>query len=134
MRERVSTICGNYELALIDGSAPPAKYASKQEVARRYRAGMNRSLAALAGLRRVLQELGVDPIFFPRYLPFGQRLAKLCRKYEAATRENLVRGLVREWEMRLGWGGVSPNPPDRVVLLGICELGFGIKLDEPARP
>ena len=133
MRERLATMCGNYELALIDGSAPSAKYASHEEVARRYRAGMNRSLAALAGLRRVLQELGVDPLFFPRYVPFGVRLARICRNYEAATRENLARGLVREWEMRLGWSGMTPNPPDRTVLLGICERGFGIRLKEGER-
>ena len=128
MRKRMETMCGNYELALTHGSATHAKYASSEEMARRYRDGMAVSLKAAAQVRDVLQRLGVNPLYFPRYMPFGVRLARICRKYEAATRENLARGLIREWEMRLGWTGVTPNPPDRTVLLGICERGFGVKL------
>ena len=82
----------------------------------------------------MLLGLGVDVAFVPRYLSFAVRLARICRDYEMATRENLIRGLVREWEMRLSSSGVTPNPPDREVLLRICESGFGIRLKDWERP
>ena len=130
MNRRAATSSRGYEAALVKGTAPAAKYASYAEVARRYRDGVERSFAEKDDLRRMLLGIGVDVAFVPRYLSFAVRLARICRDYEMATRENLIRGLVREWEMRLSFTGVTPNPPDREVLLRICELGFGIKFGQ----
>lgn len=134
MRKRAATSSRGYEAALVKGTAPAAKYASHAEVARRYREGIERSLAEKDSLRRMLLGLDVDVAFVPRYLSFALKLARICRDYEMATRENLVRGLVREWEMRLSSSNVTPNPSDRDVLLRICEKGFGIRLKDRERP
>jgi len=134
MNERVDRMTTRFAFALERGTARRAKRASNEVVAQRYREGVERGLSEIARVRAVLQDLGVSPQYFVRYIPFGQALARVCRNYEMATRENLVRGLIREWEMRLGWTDVTPNPPDRTVLLGICELGFGVKLGQWVRP
>jgi hypothetical protein len=130
MRKRAATSSRGYEAALMKGTAPAARYASHAEVARRYREGMDRSLAEKDDLRRMLLRIGVDVVFVPRYLPFAVRLARICRDYEMATRENLIRGLVREWEMRLSYSRVTPSQPDRDILLRICETGFGIRMKD----
>jgi hypothetical protein len=139
MSRRAAASSRGYESALVKGTAPAAKYASHAEVARRYRDGVERSFAEKDDLRRMLLRIGVDVAFVPRYLSFAVRLARICRNYEMATRENLVRGLIREWETRLSFSGVTPSQPDREVLLRICELGFGVKLgqwvrESPSRP
>jgi hypothetical protein len=134
MRRRPAASSRNYESALVKGTAQAAKYASHAEVARRYRDGMERSFAEKDDLRRMLLRIGVDVALVPRYLSFAVRLARICRNYEMATRENLVRGLMREWEMRLSFSGVTPSQPDCEVLLRICELGFGVKLGQWVRP
>ena len=134
MNERVDRMTTRFAFALERGTARRAKRASNEVVAQRYREGVERGLSEIARVRAVLQDLGVSPQYFVRYIPFGQALARICRNYEMATRENLVRGLIREWEMRLGWTEVTPNPPDRTVLLGICEVGFGVKLGQWVRP
>jgi hypothetical protein len=134
MSERVDRMSTRFALALERGTARRAKRAPNGVVVQRYREGVERGFGEIARVRAVLQELGVSPQYYVRYIPFGQALARYCRKYEGATRENLARGLVREWEMRLSWTGVTPNPPDRAVLLGICELGFGVKLGQWVRP
>jgi hypothetical protein len=133
MSEHVDRMTTRFALALERGTAQRAKRASNEEVTRRYREGVERGMSEIARVRAVLQDLGVNPQYYVRYIPFGQALARICRNYEMATRENLVRGLIREWEMRLGWTEVTPNPPDRTVLLGICELGFGVKLGQWVR-
>ena len=134
MNERVDRMTTRFAFALERGTARRAKRASNEVVAQRYREGVERGLSEIARVRAVLQDLGVSPQYFVRYIPFGQALARVCRNYEMATRENYVRGLIREWEMRLRWTGVTPNPPDRTVLLGICEQGFGVKLGQWVRP
>ncbi|MCX6841250.1 MAG: hypothetical protein NTX53_03050 [candidate division WOR-3 bacterium] len=134
MRKRKAATSRGYELALSNGTATGAKYASHEEVARRFREGVDRCQAERAGLRRLLVGLGVDPTLHRRYVPFGQRLAKICRNHESATRENLVRGLLREWEMRLSYSGATPSQPDRDVLRRICESGFGIRMKDWERP
>jgi hypothetical protein len=131
--KRVERMSKRFALALERGTAKRAKWASNEVVAQRYREGVERGFGEIARVRAVLVDLGVSPQYFARYIPFGQALARICRDYEMATRENLVRGLIREWEMRLGWTGVTPNPPDRTVLLAICERGFGVKLGQWVR-
>ncbi|MCX6842759.1 MAG: hypothetical protein NTX53_10800 [candidate division WOR-3 bacterium] len=130
MRRRKATSSRNYESALVKGTAPAAKYRSHEEVARRFREGIDRSLAEKDSLRRMLLGLDVDVALVPRYLSFTFRLARICQNYEAATRENLVRGLVREWELRLSFSRVRPSQPDREVLQRICESGFGVRLKD----
>jgi hypothetical protein len=106
---------------------PAPRYASPAEVARRYREGMDRSLAEKDDLRRMLLRVGVDVEFVPRYLSFAVKLARILRNYEWATRDDLVRGLLREWEMRLSFSRKKPSQPDPEVLRRICEEGFGIR-------
>ena len=134
MRGRKATSSRGYEAALIKGTAPAGRYASHAEVARRYREGMDRSLAEKDDLRRMLLRTGVDVVFVPRYLTFAVRLARICRDYRMATRENLVRGLVREWVMRLSYSQTTPCQPDRDILLRVCELEFGIRLKDWGQP
>ena len=134
MNEHVDRMTVKFALALERGTARRAKRAPNEVVAQRYREGVERGLNEIARVRAVLLDLGVNPRYYVRYIPFGQALARICRNYEMATRENLVRGLIREWEMRLGWTGVTPSPPDRTVLLDICEMGFGVKLGQWVRP
>ncbi len=131
---RVDRMTTRFALALKRGTARRAKRASNEEVAQRFREGVERGLNDVARLRALLADLGVDPQYYVRYIPFGQALARYCRNYEGATRENLARGLIREWMMRLGWSDVTPNPPDRTVLVGICESGFGIRMKDWTRP
>jgi hypothetical protein len=122
-----------YEEALEAGAFPGSRRVSNEEVARRHRAGQEVNMEAIARVREVLCALGVKPVNFIRYVPFGVRLARICRQHESLTRENLARGLVREWEMRLARRGAELNPPDRAVLVGICEMGFGIRLERGER-
>jgi hypothetical protein len=131
---RVDRMSIKYELALDRGTARGAKRASNKDVAQRYREGMEHSMAAVARVRSVLQGLGVNPLNYIRYVPFGQMLARFTRRYSALTLENLARGLVREWELRLSHYGVAVDPPDSVVLRAVCEGAFGIRVDRVVKP
>jgi hypothetical protein len=127
MSGRVDRMGARFERALDAGTGSRAKHAPNGVVARRYRAGMEECIEAVARVRGVLQELGVAPRFYFRYLPFGQTLARFSRTYSHLTLENVARGLLREWELRLSYHGAETDPPDGVVLRAICERAFGIR-------
>jgi len=121
-----------YRQALTSGRGEKARFAPPELQAQRYEAGMRRSLDAVALVKRVLLRIGVPSEHVIRYIPFGMRLAHICRRHEAQTRVNLAQALVREWEGRLALRPAYVPFPDSVVLREVCRRGFGIEFEEEA--
>ena len=121
-----------YRLALTSGRAGRARFVPAKVQMQRWEAGMSVSVEAVALVKRVLLGIGVPSEHVIRYIPFGMRLAHICRRHEAQTRVNLAQALVREWEGRLALRPAYVPFPDSVVLREVCRRGFGIEFEEEA--
>jgi len=90
---------------------------------------MSESIEAVALVKRVLLEIGVRSEHLMRYIPFGMRLARICRRHVGQTRANLALAVVRQWVGRLSLRRALLPVPDSVVLFEVCRRGFGIDFD-----